>query len=310
MYRSKAAFSYICLCMAILFCTGCKKSNSYDTATDEIVAIYDFDTQSPMPAHFRTTNDSIYFSDQPGLAALHMSGSAQFSAHNLPNMLGKIPLRNVIIVDLREEPHGFINDLPVSWINIDKKFINEGKTASEIEADEESRLSQALSSGNLTIYLKGDPMKVIVKNAFPEKKLAQSFSVGYTRLPVTDEHRPSNEVTDQFIEFVKHLPPNTWLHFHCKKGQGRTTTFMAMYDMIKNSGRLKFEQILRRQRDLGGADLLDIHSQRHEKEEWAKDRLEFLRQFYRYTQENKNLEAPFSVWMQKQKSEARSQESE
>ena len=35
-------------------------------------------------------------------------------------------------------------------------------------------------------------------------------------------------MVDYFIDFVENQPENTWLHFHCKAGAGRTTTFMIM----------------------------------------------------------------------------------
>ena len=32
------------------------------------------------------------------------------------------------------------------------------------------------------------------------------------------------------------LPDNAWLHIHCSAGKGRTTTFLALYDMMRNPG--------------------------------------------------------------------------
>lgn len=43
----------------------------------------------------------------------------------------------------------------------------------------------------------------------------------------------SPENIDEFIKLYKSLPKDAWLHFHCEAGKGRTTTFLAMYDMMK-----------------------------------------------------------------------------
>ena len=45
----------------------------------------------------------------------------------------------------------------------------------------------------------------------------------------------NEDMINYFLDFVKNQPKDSWLHFHCKEGIGRTTTFMIMYDIIKNS---------------------------------------------------------------------------
>src|SRR5690606_26441789 len=43
------------------------------------------------------------------------SGSGQFSEKELQRMISQIPASNIMIVDLRQEPHGFLNGNAVSW---------------------------------------------------------------------------------------------------------------------------------------------------------------------------------------------------
>lgn len=50
-----------------------------------------------------------------------------------------------------------------------------------------------------------------------------------------------------FITFVNNQPENSWLHFHCKAGIGRTTTFMIMYDIMKNCNDVSLYDIITRQ---------------------------------------------------------------
>ena len=77
------------------------------------------------------------------------------------------------------------------------------------------------------------------------------------------------------------------LHFHCDAGEGRTTTFMALYQ-IMNSSNLSLEQILSYQYNIGGIILTD-----------NKVRLDFLEEFYNYVSKNKdsNYEIKYSQWL-------------
>ncbi len=53
-----------------------------------------------------------------GLNTLNISGSKQFSEQNLPLIISNIKTSlPITVVDLRQESHGFINGLPVSWAN-------------------------------------------------------------------------------------------------------------------------------------------------------------------------------------------------
>ena len=51
----------------------------------------------------------------------------------------------------------------------------------------------------------------------------------------------------------------SWLHFHCLAGYGRTATFMAIYDMMKNPD-VGLSDIVYRQSMTGGENLLNSTS--------------------------------------------------
>lgn len=72
--------------------------------------------------------------------------------------------------------------------------------------------------------------------------------LAYLRLPVADHSRPSAETASLFVSFYRKLVNETntgnsaafpWLHFHCRAGKGRTTTFMAMLDLLSHGGSLE-----------------------------------------------------------------------
>lgn len=107
-----------------------------------------------------------------------------------------------------------------------------------------------------------------------EEALAYKYGLSYFHIEVVDHGIPDQEAVNKFIGFVHELPPNTWLHFHCAAGRGRTTMFLAMYDMMHNADHVSFRDILMRQYLLGGINLMKT------RDEAAGMRLQFLRQFY------------------------------
>ncbi|MBU3197100.1 hypothetical protein KPL26_10470 [Clostridium algidicarnis] len=81
-------------------------------------------------------------------------------------------------------------------------------------------------------------------------------------------------MVDCFVSLVKSQPKNTWLHFHCKQGIGSTTTFMIMYDMIKNAHHVTADDIIKRQLLLANFD------ESHIKSFYNNERIIFLNNFY------------------------------
>ena len=70
----------------------------------------------------------------------------------------------------------------------------------------------------------------------------------------------ASEYIPKIIKFVENQPKGSWLHFHCKEGIGRTTTFMIMYDIIKNNKTVSLNDIITRQVLLSGMNPEDAQS--------------------------------------------------
>ncbi len=255
-----------------------------------------------LPRHFRLSTDPLRetaakMPSSAGLSTLNISGSAQFSEESLSAILDKIPSKKIIVVDLREESHGFLNGMAVSWYT-SKDWSNVGKSLSQIEADEDIRLIDAKNQGWKFVYKKKFiPLLIYVRESQTEKDLAKQRSLGYFRLPVTDHKRPTDHDVDTFIEFVKVLPEDTWLHFHCAAGIGRTTTFMVMYDMMRNHQVASAEDIIKRQALLGGIDLLAPLEEVDWRYPYKLEREQFAATFYLYCQENPHFEKTWSEWV-------------
>jgi hypothetical protein len=270
---------------------------------DSPILIWDIDLKQTLPRNFRTTDNPLKANkgDQlpasNGLADLHASGSGEFTADNLKFVLAQAH-GPVTVFDLRQETHIFVNGLPISWFAT-KDWANVGRTQSEIEADEVARV-QSLKPGSEIAVRPGEaikkadtasatPQPVIVEQASTERELVEANHAAYVRLTVTDHARPLNEEVDRFILAVRALPENGWAHFHCEAGRGRTTTFMVLYDMLRNAARVPMEDIVRRQQLLGyDYDVLRPAAPGDWRAPYTDDRIAFVRAFYNYAHANPN----------------------
>jgi protein-tyrosine phosphatase len=201
----------------------------------------------------------------------------------------------VTVFDLRQEDHGFINGEPVSWYATNN-WANAGKTQSEIVAEETARLAGIKAGDSVT--LSGDSAKKsqtgkaptrteVVASASIEAEIVRAAGASYVRIAVNDHARPTDEAVDRFILAVRALPPGEWVHFHCRAGRGRTTTFMALYDMVRNARNVSLRAIVDRQSLLAGDyDLLGKEKEPGTNAGAAADRANFVRAFYEYAQQN------------------------
>ena len=266
------------------------------------VLIWDIDLAlaSALPRNFRTTDDSLKANDGKapstiGLIDLHASGSGEFTPNNLKRLLERMQ-GPVTIFDLRQETHIFVNGLPVSWY-APRDWANVGRSQTEIEKGEAAWV-QSLEPGSEIAVRPGHPVKhdnadsvvpqqVTVKEASSERDLVVAARTGYVRVAVTDHTRPLDEAVDRFIVAVRALPEHAWAHFHCEAGLGRTTTFMVLYDMVRNATRVSLEDIVHRQAILShGYDVLQPAGSANWKAPYMAERAEFIRVFYDYARAN------------------------
>ena len=255
----------------------------------------DEDPELAEPRNFRMASDGWRVAPEgepptrQGLDNLRISGSAQCTAAGFASLYATLSAAAsgapIYDVDLRQESHGFADGLPVSW-HKKNNLANEGKTPEEVALDEEERLAD-LAGVTTTFVPKGKTDKGRVEaftfapqNVQTEKDVVEALGFRYVRFYVTDRTQPDTETIEAFLDFVESLPRDAWLHFHCRAGRGRTTTFMAMYDMIRNPD-IPAEAVIERQHLIGGADLTAMKD-----EEWKNERivqrLETLKLFSEY----------------------------
>ena len=254
--------------------------------------------------NFRTCSniEKLTDVDTKGLADLKCSGSAQPVVENFAELKKYIKSALIVDVDLRQESHGFINEkYPISWYG-KHNLANASKSLIEINTDELIKvhvLHSADSPISFTDKNGNFKAEFDITSVQTENYVAAKNNYIYIRLPVPDRRKPEEKIVNEFIKLVAGLSKDVWYHFHCKAGKGRTTTLMSMFDMMHNADKVSFNDILRRQCLLGGTNLFDTSHKKSKKIHlYKKERLAFLKEFYKYCRENKKsgFKTSWSEW--------------
>lgn len=265
---------------------------------DKYILKLDFIDEDNLPFNFRKTTDLKRLEnsnlDLVGLNKLNISGSAKFTKLSLEALKRNIDSDfPITVVDLRAEPHGFINGNAVNWLVNTEEIDENHKISLEQVTEIENKLLASIPLNKSISLLKtknDNKINLIPTLIENEINLTKSANLNYFRIPVIDNKRPTDDMVDRFITFINDLPKDYWIHFHCDMGDGRTTTFMSMFDMMRNSNNIEFNNILKRQAILGNINL-DIFDER-------EPRLLFLKNFYQYTRDNKdNFKTLWSEWI-------------
>ena len=278
----------------------------------------DADDVRGLPRNFRTMEDEFhapykkdmddsYVPTREGLERLCASGSGEFSESGLQSLLEALAERTqmaICIVDLREESHGFFDGIAVSWYG-ERDWGNVGLTQEEALADEAERIHAAAGQMTAVAHLGGeknplDEHEIFVEEAQTEKELVEAAGLRYKRITATDHIWPSPAAVDEFVQFYKSLPEDIWLHFHCQAGEGRTTEFLAMYDILKNPA-VPLQDILYRQYLLGGSYVAHVEPEdsTYWKVPYYVEKAKHIALFYRYVQENEGagFAVSWSAWL-------------
>jgi len=253
--------------------------------------VLDMDGIPELPSCFRTAQ----------VLGLHASGSGQFSIKSYERIMNALATKQkVCFVDLRQESHGFANAMAVSWYG-KENAANFYKSLDEITRDEVARLEALCSEPLAYIYSKKPPIldtpfSVAVTSVSTEEEFIVCEEHDYVRIPVTDHLAPTPKAVDEFVALVCNRSEQ-WLHIHCRKGKGRTTTFLAMLDMMRHAKELSFDEIIRRSRANGGSDILYIPKKRDPRHKAKVQRVAFLHEFYQYCKtSDSNFTHRWSQW--------------
>lgn len=258
--------------------------------------------------------DPSYQPSTKGLRELNISGSSDLSAKEMDwvkTELQKLTDGPIYIIDVRSESHGLINGIHVSRYG-KNNWGNVGKTHAQIVAEEAEEIhackGQTIDLYSLSKENNYEPVEsgrnvTEVTSAQTEEEACAERGLGYARFTVPDRAFPGDSELEAFVEFVKTLPDNAWLHFHCQAGAGRTTQYMIFYDALRNPD-VSLMDIVCRQCLLGGNYLLYDGSAPGEdavKAELCAEKAQMIPLFYQYIQENRanNYKTTWGQWKKK-----------
>lgn len=213
--------------------------------------------------------------------SLKTSSSGSFGSEGLGAIKKLMPKKEhelIYVIDLRQEPHGLVNDRAVTW------YAPHNWTNSSANRDEalqrEKRLLSELTVGS---QISGTAIQSIESFA----SLIRSSGMNYERLSVVQHLRPSDREVDTFIEICRRLPAKAWVHFLDYEGKERAAYFMLMYDVLQNANQSTLESFYVKYRTMYfKEDLFSLSVESSLYYRYEKEQLDFLNRFYAYAKKN------------------------
>jgi len=231
-----------------------------------------------------------------------MSGSSQPSPEDFQTLASKIKGK-IMDIDLREEPHFYLDDKPVCYIAAPEPSAEWYHGRRERVKEIENELFDKLESPvDLREHKPGSYDETDLKDlhAVPysskttEEEACKQAGIIYERLTITDGQRPKDSDVDFMLRlFQKAVRDKLWIHFHCRDGHGRTNTAMVMFDVFCNAKNLSLQQICSNHPTVYLLKLSDAIPQStvakkpvtledHMYLSWTADRADFLCKFYQF----------------------------
>lgn len=300
--KKSALLITLCLFFAGVFYYVSAFATACNGSKESPCIVQDTKIDVPEIKHFRTVQMIVtdYPGNVKGLEGVWISGSGANSREGWKAIAAYIEkatdgkVKKIINLDLREESHGFLNGNSIN-LTSEYNWINRGKPAQQSFADEQHWLNKLALQSSLDNILTATQFKsgeflegkrVEVQTIENEAKLTEKEGFHYIRLPVSDHMAPKAEQVDTFVHLVDALPKDTWMHIHCRGGNGRTTAFMVMYDILKNANQISFDEIIKRHASVPPFyNLYEVERNDPALTPHYKARLAFLRRFYQFAQD-------------------------
>ncbi|CAM2752127.1 fused DSP-PTPase phosphatase/NAD kinase-like protein [Legionella worsleiensis] len=242
-----------------------------------------------------------YAGNVSGIHDLYLSGSEEPSEKGWRSIAEYIFSHRpksgspVVVLDLRQESHGYLNGKAITLVS-DHNWLNLGKTNDQSLQDQENwlatlRLRKSIP-GILTVpqyrqkeYVNGKSIAVgTVRN---EEYYVTKWGFEYHRLFITDHRAPRDSEVDAFLSLIRSKPKKTWFHVHCRGGKGRTSTILAMFDMLHNADKVSFDEIIERQASISPYyNLLTMERSDPELTPYYLERIAFLKRFYEFSRQS------------------------
>ncbi len=221
--------------------------------------------------HFRTTQDKIWSTQQvdlTGLRDLKASGGTSVRFSYLTRRLNHVK-ETIVIIDGISELHGYVYGIPTTFFAYQNPHPHW-----------KYYIRRWIFTGTADVR----PDLII-----SESEVAQKNGFSYFHVQVGSKFISSSESIDEIVKIFDTLPKNSWVHFHCHYGKGRTSMMLVMFDIMRNAPHVSLTAIVNRQHLLGSEDLLNIAAWK--KGSYTKQQLEeraaFIKAFYAFVSQRK-----------------------
>lgn len=259
--------------------------------------------------------DQGFTPSREGMDGLNLSGSTSTSYKQLDALADwlkeKAGDKKIYILDLRNEYNLYVNGHLLNYYGFNN-WANIGRTKDEIIQGENAFARQLMGTkipvgpiGSETNYIIKDTTWLDVNEVLTEEeavvKMAKEKGMDMEcyRITALDHCFPIDRVIDDFIEFYRSLPKDAWVHMHCYAGRGRTTLFMAFFDMLRNP-QVSEKDIVYRHLLIGGVNL--YYTYKEGDKLWRVPLFNEINYMVslmkKYAEENaaNNYSVPWSVW--------------
>lgn len=275
------------------------ESDKCDGTIANPCVVQDTFNNSPNARHWRTALmlAEKYQGNKTGLDNLSLSASGMPSIAGFAeiyrqiNSIKRSTIKQIIDIDLREEDHAYLNQDAIT-LTSEYDWINKGKSHEEAIASEkewikslrkESVINNVLNPSQFKSGQFEEGFDKNVESITSERATVEKIGFIYRRFTISDHMAPSTTEVDKFVSLINNTKNDSWYHIHCRAGNGRTTTFMAMLDMLFNAKQVSFNDIIQRQAAVEPFyDLSIVDRGDPTLTQFYVERYLFLRAFYEY----------------------------
>ena len=188
----------------------------------------------------RTMQDEIHSTEKVDLTGLRDIRASGGNLPRFPTLAKRFShlKENIIIVNAESKLTGYIKGLPVTLFGYKNP------------------------SPELRHYIR----RLVFTGTFRESpdavssgaQEAKKHGFTYKNLVIGSRYSAPDQNIDNIVTFFDKYAQNSWIHFHCSHGKGRTSMLLAMLDIMKNAPHVKLKDIFRRQYLLKSIDLTDM----------------------------------------------------
>jgi hypothetical protein len=222
-----------------------------------------------------------------------VSGSSQMSSQDIAELKTTFGAACLIDLDLREEPHVFVDGQDVSVIvepmEAARWYHEDGADAEKFHDDVCEVITSPIECMLYSQMPDGETETLEFTAKTTEEEECEKAGVIYEQVFITEDQAPEPEDVEAMLAvFHQALQKKAWLHCHCRDGSDRTAVALLMYDIFLNANRTPVTDIIKQHKQTELFDLSEGHGTTGDKPSyqdavefaWDAERTAFLVRFW------------------------------